>query len=151
MSGTTTGWPASTRRGATSYQVDPVRGWPWISSTGGPSPAWRTRSSSCPPSMRSSWKFSTTGWNLVLELLLRQRAVTLVDHGVPRLGLYDGRDQHRADPVATALDLLGLEQPPVDLDRRAGDRDLAEVLGHQATDGVDLVVLEGTAEDLVEV
>src|SRR5690242_4964573 len=62
-----------------------------------------------------------------------------------------GADQHRLDAVAAPGGLLGLEAQPVRLDRRAGDRDLAEVLGHQAEDRVDVLLLDVDAEELVEV
>ena len=47
--------------------------------------------------------------------------------------------------------LLGLEAQPVRLDVRARDRDPAEVLGHQAADAVDVLLLDVEAEQLVEV
>src|SRR6478735_4501265 len=63
----------------------------------------------------------------------------------------DARDEHGADAVAAAGGGLGLEAQAVRLDHRARDRDPAEVLGHQAADAVDVLLLDVEAEELVEV
>src|SRR4051794_20816455 len=146
MSGTTTLNPASTRRGATACQVDPVRGCPWISSTAGPSPPERTRSVTSPRSTCSSRKPSNTSATL-------RRGERSGD----RPGGHSGSrsvgvgDEHGPDAVVATLGLLGHEDQALDLDPGAGDGDLAQVLGHQAADGVDLVVVDLDAGDLVEV
>ena len=67
--------------------------------------------------------------------------VVSVDSASDSSAGFDAADQHRTDPVAAA------ESPrPRSAGRaprpRAGDRDPAEVLGHQAADGVDVVVLD---------
>src|SRR5215207_1010684 len=70
------------------------------------------------------------------------------------LGLLEpgyGAHQHRLDAVAAAGGLLGLEPQAVRLDRRPRDRDLAEVLGHQAEHRVDVLLRHVDAEELVEV
>src|ERR1700712_4118577 len=140
MSGTTTQKPASTSSGATACQVDPVRGCPWMSSTGGPSPPWRTRRVAAPTSMRSSRKPGNTDGSAGGS------------DGALGARLVGGQgDQHRADPVAAPLGLLGDEDQAPDLDPGTGDGDLAEVLGHQSADRVDLVVLDLDPGDLVEV
>ena len=59
--------------------------------------------------------------------------------------------QHGADLVAAAGGVLGGEAQAVRLDRGARDRDQPEVLGHQAADAVDVLLLDVEAEQLVEV
>src|SRR6478735_11805482 len=63
----------------------------------------------------------------------------------------DACDEHGADAVAAAGRSLGLEAQVVGLDHGARDRDPAQVLGHQAADAVDVLLLHVEAEELVEV
>src|SRR5690349_13916272 len=60
-------------------------------------------------------------------------------------------DPDRTDPVAPAGRALRLEPQPERLDVRAADRHAAEVLGHEAADAVDLLVLDPEVEELAEV
>ena len=62
--------------------------------------------------------------------------------------LVRGRDQHRRDPhpPPRVLPALGEQVQPRDLDLRAGQRHPAELLGQQATDGVDVRLFENSAQ-----
>ena len=60
-------------------------------------------------------------------------------------------DQHGLDLVAATRGTLRLEAQAVALHDGPGDRDLAEVLGHQPADAVHVLVLDVEADDLVEV
>src|SRR3954470_18177944 len=73
--------------------------------------------------------------------------------GLQRLVVRLGGDpayEHRADPGPPALCALGGELDAVQPHLRPGDRDPAQVLGQQATDRVDVVVLELDVEALGE-
>src|SRR5512139_1635203 len=69
-----------------------------------------------------------------------------LDRGVGLAPAY----KHRADAVTSPLGRLGGHVEPVDAHLRAGDRHSPEVLGQQAADGVDVVVVEGDVETVGE-
>src|SRR6186997_3649098 len=58
--------------------------------------------------------------------------------------------QHGADPVAAALRALGGQLDAVQPDLGAGDRHAPQVLGEQAADRVDVVVLQLDVQELGE-
>src|SRR3954467_4243805 len=67
-------------------------------------------------------------------------------------GLFDQpADQHALDPVTPTGRRLRHEAQAMGLDVGTRDRDAPEVLGHQPQHGVDVLVLDVEAEELVEV
>jgi len=65
--------------------------------------------------------------------------------------LIDTAHENPADTVASARRSFGLESQTFDLDDTAADRDLAEVLGHEPADRVDILVLDRDVEEVLEV
>ena len=109
--------------------------------------------------------FDSYGTHIMLPLLQRITVLLLepsiLNGGRPGVGRVRerelrvdeglvGRDEHRDDTLASALGALGGEVQAVDLGRRPDHGEAADVLREQATDRVDLVVVELDAEQVAE-